>query len=67
MAALHGKFQSPDRRFEWDADANPSPMRTTMEALLRCNEAIPVLCDVCGQPFWPPIEVVKGCCEECAQ
>ena len=60
MNRLHGVYRSPDNRFEWDADVNPSPMRSGMLPLK--TEHLPVLCLRCGQPFWPPMEVTDGYC-----
>ena len=62
---LHGHYRSPDNRFDWDADYNPSPMRAS-GVLQRQTEGLPVLCDWCGFPFWPVASVQKGtCCEIC--
>lgn len=59
---LTGTYRSADNRFEWNANTNPSPMRCTNSALARQTEHLPVLCDWCGRPYWPPANVAKGIC-----
>jgi hypothetical protein len=65
---LHGKFRDPRNRFEWDADQNPSPQRAKGgETFRQANESLPVLCEWCGQPFWPEWFVTEGCCMEACE
>jgi len=62
--ALQGIYRSPDNRFEWNAKKNPSPMRAYKADLQHITEEVPVLCRWCGFPYWPPANVVEGCCSQ---
>lgn len=67
---LTGIYRSPNGRFAFDFDRNPSPMRAKTVLVpadpdtggRHTMEAIPVLCTWCGQPYWPPWSVIQGCC-----
>ena len=69
---LTGIYRSPNGRFEFDFDRNPSPMRAKTVLVpadldtggRHVMEAIPVLCSWCGQPYWPPWAVTQGCCSD---
>ncbi len=59
-----GMYHDLERnRFTWDADQNPSPQRCFLEGG-RLTEAMPVLCDWCGRPFWPAMHIMRGHCSD---
>ena len=67
---LTGVHYGGGNRFAWDFGKIPSPKRT-MTVLVKddlntggrhVNAAIPVICEWCGSPFWPPWSVLQGCC-----
>lgn len=59
---LRGVYWCDRNRFSHDFDRNPTPQRSELYPQLTAD--LPVVCDFCGRPFWPPPEVVKGCCSE---
>lgn len=69
---LTGIHRSPNNRFAWDFGHIPSPKRTSMTLVpadpntggRHTQEAIPVLCSWCFQPFWPPWQITQGCCSD---
>lgn len=69
---LTGIHTGGGNRFSWDFGRIPSPKRS-MTVLVpadldtggrHANVAIPVICDWCGLPFWPPWQILQGCCSE---
>ena len=67
-----GIIRSPNNRFEWNFGKIPTPQRSV--SVLNPNdpdtggrhvlEAVPLLCDWCGHPFWPPWQVIRGWCSD---
>ena len=58
---LTGTHISRGNRFTWDFGKIPSPKRSG--ASPATTEHVPVICQWCGAPFWPPAIILQGCCD----